>query len=354
MAGLVRTGWARAGRHRRRRDRPRSAGRAGRPPSRPPGRRHGRRRRPRAASLGGRGGGGQAGRRRGVCRALPRPAVTRVLSIAAGVSLASLESWLAEPTPVVRAMPNMPALVGAGAAAIAGGRAAGPDDLAWAQSVLEAVGTVVDGPRVRPSMPSPGCRARARPTCSCWPRPSSTPACWSGSAGRSPASSRSRPCWGRPACWTRPATSRPPSGPRSPPPAARPPPACGPGGGGVRHAVLEAVAAAAERSRQLGGPTGSCLTPADALTPHFAGGSGWRTLERCGEGWCNARATKRVPVPVRHRGRGGRSASGVQHDRLPADPVRPAAGDPGRPVLPDPSRRTSTATWRSSTPAPAD
>jgi pyrroline-5-carboxylate reductase len=67
----------------------------------------------------------------------------RVLSIAAGVRLASLEEALPEGTPVVRAMPNTPALVGAGAAAIAGGTSAGDDDLAWAESILSAVGTVV-------------------------------------------------------------------------------------------------------------------------------------------------------------------------------------------------------------------
>ena len=66
-----------------------------------------------------------------------------VLSIAAGVTLARLEAALPPGTPVVRAMPNTPALVGAGASAIAGGRAAGDDDLAWAEGVLAAVGTVV-------------------------------------------------------------------------------------------------------------------------------------------------------------------------------------------------------------------
>ena len=40
-------------------------------------------------------------------------------------------------------MPNTPALVGAGAAAIAAGSAAGEADLAWAEEVLGAVGTVV-------------------------------------------------------------------------------------------------------------------------------------------------------------------------------------------------------------------
>src|SRR5207302_3233335 len=68
--------------------------------------------------------------------------VTRVLSIAAGVPLASLERWLGDGTPVVRAMPNTPALVGAGAAAIAPGTWAGEDDLTWAEGILGAVGVV--------------------------------------------------------------------------------------------------------------------------------------------------------------------------------------------------------------------
>ena len=58
----------------------------------------------------------------GVCAAAGRAGRSgRVLSIAAGVTLARLEAALAPGTPVVRAMPNTPALVGAGAAAIAGG-----------------------------------------------------------------------------------------------------------------------------------------------------------------------------------------------------------------------------------------
>jgi pyrroline-5-carboxylate reductase len=70
----------------------------------------------------------------------------RVLSIAAGVTIASLEAALPPGTPVVRAMPNTPALVGAGAAAISAGASAGEDDLAWAEAVLGAVGTVVRVP----------------------------------------------------------------------------------------------------------------------------------------------------------------------------------------------------------------
>ena len=76
------------------------------------------------------------------CRAIGSSGAVRVLSIAAGVPLARLEGWLPEATPVVRAMPNTPALVGAGAAAIAPGRAAGEDDLAWAEGILGAVGVV--------------------------------------------------------------------------------------------------------------------------------------------------------------------------------------------------------------------
>jgi pyrroline-5-carboxylate reductase len=79
---------------------------------------------------------------RSACAALGADA-GRVLSIAAGVRLADLEAALPEGTPVVRAMPNTPALVGAGAAAIAGGGSAADEDLGWAESILTAVGTVV-------------------------------------------------------------------------------------------------------------------------------------------------------------------------------------------------------------------
>ena len=72
--------------------------------------------------------------------------VDRVLSIAAGVTLATLEGAVAPKVAVVRAMPNTPALVGAGAAAIAAGSRATDDDLAWAEGILGAVGTVVRVP----------------------------------------------------------------------------------------------------------------------------------------------------------------------------------------------------------------
>lgn len=67
---------------------------------------------------------------------------TPVLSIAAGVPIGRMERLLPPGTPVVRAMPNTPALVGAGAAAIAGGSAATDEHLGWASSILGAVGEV--------------------------------------------------------------------------------------------------------------------------------------------------------------------------------------------------------------------
>lgn len=81
---------------------------------------------------------------RAACEALA--GTKRVLSIAAGVPISALEDALGAGTAVVRAMPNTPALVGAGAAAIAAGTAAGEEDLLWATSILGAVGEVVRVP----------------------------------------------------------------------------------------------------------------------------------------------------------------------------------------------------------------
>jgi pyrroline-5-carboxylate reductase len=86
----------------------------------------------------------------GACLSLatmPQPPL-HVLSIAAGVRIEDLELWLrnAGPVPVVRAMPNTPAQVGLGAAAISPGTAATEADLAWAEEILSAVGVVVRVP----------------------------------------------------------------------------------------------------------------------------------------------------------------------------------------------------------------
>jgi pyrroline-5-carboxylate reductase len=65
-----------------------------------------------------------------------------VLSIAAGVSIAALEAAVPG-RPVVRAMPNTPALVREGVAAIAGGAQTTDAHLETARRVLGAVGEVV-------------------------------------------------------------------------------------------------------------------------------------------------------------------------------------------------------------------
>ncbi len=66
-----------------------------------------------------------------------------VISIAAGVSTESIESRLRPGTHVVRAMPNTPALVQAGATAISAGSHATDEDMALARVVFDAVGITV-------------------------------------------------------------------------------------------------------------------------------------------------------------------------------------------------------------------
>ncbi len=66
-----------------------------------------------------------------------------VISIAAGITTAAMEAVLPAGTRVLRVMPNTPSLVGVGASAIAPGEAATDADLAWALSMFEAVGVAV-------------------------------------------------------------------------------------------------------------------------------------------------------------------------------------------------------------------
>ena len=68
---------------------------------------------------------------------------TRILSIAAGVPIATLERAAGPGVAVVRSMPNTPALVREGAAAVSPGSVAVEADLVWAEEVLGAVGIVV-------------------------------------------------------------------------------------------------------------------------------------------------------------------------------------------------------------------
>ena len=69
---------------------------------------------------------------------------TLVVSIAAGVDTATIEEAVGDDVRVVRAMPNTPALVGAGATAVSGGKHASATDLATARALFDAVGITVE------------------------------------------------------------------------------------------------------------------------------------------------------------------------------------------------------------------
>jgi pyrroline-5-carboxylate reductase len=66
-----------------------------------------------------------------------------IVSVAAGVPIEAIEGRLPPGSHVVRAMPNMPATVQAGATAVAGGAHASEADLRVARELFEAVGRVV-------------------------------------------------------------------------------------------------------------------------------------------------------------------------------------------------------------------
>jgi len=83
------------------------------------------------------------------CAAAAAAGATRLLSIAAGIGLAALQEAAGPEVAVVRSMPNTPALVGKGAAAICGGPTADDADLAWAESILGSVGIVVRVPEAQ-------------------------------------------------------------------------------------------------------------------------------------------------------------------------------------------------------------
>ena len=66
-----------------------------------------------------------------------------LISIAAGVATATIRSALGKDARIIRVMPNTPALVRQGAAAIARGKGLGPEDLAVAEEIFGAVGRAV-------------------------------------------------------------------------------------------------------------------------------------------------------------------------------------------------------------------
>jgi pyrroline-5-carboxylate reductase len=66
-----------------------------------------------------------------------------IVSVAAGIRLASLAQWLGDALPIVRTMPNRPALIGAGITAACAGAAVSSDDRAAVERVLGVIGPLV-------------------------------------------------------------------------------------------------------------------------------------------------------------------------------------------------------------------
>jgi len=73
----------------------------------------------------------------------PRASGRLVMSVAAGLPLALLERWLGGHRHIVRAMPNMPALVGAGISGACALPEVTPEERGRAQTILGAVGEVI-------------------------------------------------------------------------------------------------------------------------------------------------------------------------------------------------------------------
>ncbi|WP_333816195.1 pyrroline-5-carboxylate reductase [Tabrizicola sp.] len=69
---------------------------------------------------------------------------TLFVSIAAGTTIASFEAALGGRTPIVRTMPNTPAMVGRGITALVGNGHVSPSDIVLAKSLMAAVGQVVE------------------------------------------------------------------------------------------------------------------------------------------------------------------------------------------------------------------
>ncbi|MBC7476506.1 MAG: pyrroline-5-carboxylate reductase [Pseudorhodobacter sp.] len=69
---------------------------------------------------------------------------TLFISIAAGTPIAAFEAALGQNTPIVRTMPNTPAMVGRGITGICGNARAGAAGLAMARNLMLAVGQVVE------------------------------------------------------------------------------------------------------------------------------------------------------------------------------------------------------------------
>lgn len=68
---------------------------------------------------------------------------TLFISIAAGTTIATLQNTLGAKTPIVRVMPNTPAMVGRGISGLCGNEAASEAQIILSEKLMEAVGEVV-------------------------------------------------------------------------------------------------------------------------------------------------------------------------------------------------------------------
>ena len=75
-----------------------------------------------------------------VCEQLSSIFPARLISIAAGVTLSALESYLPPETRVIRVMPNTPAMINEGMSVLSPGSYASSTDVEWAVSIFTAVG----------------------------------------------------------------------------------------------------------------------------------------------------------------------------------------------------------------------
>jgi pyrroline-5-carboxylate reductase len=78
-----------------------------------------------------------------VAAAAAAAGAVRVLSVAAGVTTDTIRAATGDGVAVLRTMPNTPALVGEGVSALCGASGTAPADLDWAEGVLAGVGLVV-------------------------------------------------------------------------------------------------------------------------------------------------------------------------------------------------------------------
>lgn len=66
-----------------------------------------------------------------------------VISIAAGIGTKALEGWIGTPLPIIRAMPNTPALLGSGATALYANGFADRSHCETAEAIMRSVGLIV-------------------------------------------------------------------------------------------------------------------------------------------------------------------------------------------------------------------